>query len=849
MKSFKLVFILALLACFVAATALAGVAGGVKGANTVQGQGRASAVYDKTASDIPADRAQKFSAPIRVDAALASPQPEQINAMALLKYPTVSAAGLSGTYTIPGDFPDLVSAAAVLNFVGLSGDATFELTSTSYASGTVNIGGAYPGAGTYSLTITVTLGNDVTYDFTTTATNGKGIVLNGAKNVTIDGVGDDTTSLTLAIASYAPFPLGDAFGSTIYITGGSDEIAVKNATVSGVVNDPVWEDQTEGRSCVFIWADDADPGANTDLEFDNVTMINGTIGIKGFAGDFYNSVEGLTVNDCNFGGAFGGRLIIGSWIEWSANVTWTNNEFKDLYWLDWYWNNVGTEFVEDNVFGVGNIYYNLGQMTAWHHLVVANGTYAYNVVDGLSGDVSAGTISYGTRTLGASTATAPVLHHNRFQNIFLDHAGQSLVVIRGGAINVHHNSVRLTGTKTISTTWTSNCLNGVVAAYNNAFSNEMLGGLASTRRGVQAGGTIDYNAIYSSGVPAVGQTTVGGAVAAGINTNGLYGPVNFSADLHIDTATVSAAREIGKPGVLLANDIDGTPIDTTIAGKRDAGADQFSPLSAILTADVLPAAITNPPASGIPTGVPQIPVVRVKNNSQTGATFSVSLTITPDGYSDTKPITLGPNAVGNVSFASWTPVGAGPRTVTATTLLGGDTNPANDIISRAQPVSATVVPPPVYTFDASAEGWEATTGPGAVTDWKRKTSFSKLGGVYGGAGASWVTERPDNPATYTEAGNANAHGYASTFPGPNLLTTPWLDLSGMAGTDLYISFSHSIETEPLWDRAWLQYTVDGITWTDLGVLNDPNGINWYDESLYEHAALDPANWDDGTAQT
>ncbi|HLF14210.1 MAG TPA: T9SS type A sorting domain-containing protein, partial [Bacteroidota bacterium] len=41
----------------------------------------------------------------------------------------------------------------------------------------------------------------------------------------------------------------------------------------------------------------------------------------------------------------------------------------------------------------------------------------------------------------------------------------------------------------------------------------------------------------------------------------------------------------------------------------------------------------------------------------------------------------------------------------------------------------------------------------------------------------------------------------------------------------------------------------GITWTDLGVLNDPNGINWYDESLYEHAALDPANWDDGTAQT
>jgi len=851
MKSLKLVLTLAFLACLVTTTALAGVSGGTKGGNTVQSK---SGTFQKPVlsdSDITDRVVSKGAAPpIRVDAAFASPQPEQINAATLSKYPTVSAAGLTGLYLIPGDFPDLVSAAAVLNFVGLSGDATFELTSTSYASGTVNIGGAYPGAGTYNITITVTLGNDVTYDFTTTATNGKGIVLNGAKNVTIDGVDDDTTSLTLGVASYSPFPLSDPMGSTIYITGAADEISVKNATVKGVVNDPVWEDQTDGRSCVFIFADDADATWNTNISFDNCTFISGTIGIKAFAGPtaVNLSVEGLSANDCKFGGAFGGRLVVGSIVEWGKDITWTNNQFKDIYWLDYYWNIAPiTEYMEDNVFALGNWFYNYGANGAFQHVATHAGTYAYNVVDGVGGEASGGLATSGMRTYGADLGFAGdgflTVHHNRVMNVFMDAAGLgTLRGIRGPGFNGYHNSFRLTGTKVNSFTAVAYDDGGNGVHYNNAISNQMTGSTAGSRRGhATSGGTYDYNAVYSTGNPVGAFATVFAAVAAGYNANGLYGPVNFSADLHIDTATVTSAKEIGKALVLLADDIDGTTIDTTVAGNRDAGADQFSPLSAFIVSDVLPTAITVPPAGGVPAGVPQIPAVTVKNNSQAPVATTMLLTISVDGYSDTKPVVLAAGESKSITFAPWTPIGPGPRVITAVTALADADIPNNTLIRAAQPVDAPVVPPATYTFDAGAEGWT-----GAI-DWKRSTTFTKLGGVNGGSGASWVTERPIDISTYTEGAYASSQGYPGvTYPGANILMSPWLDISGLAGTNLFISMQHSIEIEPLWDRSWLQYTVDGLTWTTLGVLNDVNGINWYNEDLYEHAAMDDANIDDAT---
>ena len=78
-------------------------------------------------------------------------------------------------------------------------------------------------------------------------------------------------------------------------------------------------------------------------------------------------------------------------------------------------------------------------------------------------------------------------------------------------------------------------------------------------------------------------------------------------------------------------------------------------------------------------------------------------------------------------------------------------------------------------------------------------------------------------------------GYATQYDGTNLLTSPWVDLSGMAGTDLYISFQQSIACEPGWDGSWVEYTTDGINWHHLGSANDPNGINWQNSSVYANS--------------
>ena len=148
---------------------------------------------------------------------------------------------------------------------------------------------------------------------------------------------------------------------------------------------------------------------------------------------------------------------------------------------------------------------------------------------------------------------------------------------------------------------------------------------------------------------------------------------------------------------------------------------------------------------------------------------------------------------------------------------------------------STVIITSTKTFDWNdgPQGWEGTN------DFKLNSTFTKLAGPLDGN--AWITESPYNRETYTEGAYASSQGYKSTYPGPNLLTSPWLDISGIKGNTIYISFSHSIATEPEWDRSWMEYTTDGTKWHHLGKLNDPNGTNWYSESVYEHAHSDSAS--------
>jgi len=159
--------------------------------------------------------------------------------------------------------------------------------------------------------------------------------------------------------------------------------------------------------------------------------------------------------------------------------------------------------------------------------------------------------------------------------------------------------------------------------------------------------------------------------------------------------------------------------------------------------------------------------------------------------------------------------------------VGSISTPSTDINNPLQVNMApiTITTEIIHTFNESDEGWTRTN------DWVRSSTFTKLGGSFDGA--SMVTQRPNKISTYTESAIADSQGYATEYPGPHLLISPIYDLSGMSGSDLYISFVHSLRLEPKWDFSLMQYSIDeGANWQVLGSLDDANGINWYNSFLY-----------------
>jgi hypothetical protein len=91
--------------------------------------------------------------------------------------------------------------------------------------------------------------------------------------------------------------------------------------------------------------------------------------------------------------------------------------------------------------------------------------------------------------------------------------------------------------------------------------------------------------------------------------------------------------------------------------------------------------------------LPQIPKATVQNHGATMQTFTVTLLISPGGYTSTRTVAgLGSNATSQVSFDGWTPA-VGSYNVTAFTSLTGDLDNTNDTIRAAiaanQPLPVT----------------------------------------------------------------------------------------------------------------------------------------------------------------
>jgi hypothetical protein len=109
-------------------------------------------------------------------------------------------------------------------------------------------------------------------------------------------------------------------------------------------------------------------------------------------------------------------------------------------------------------------------------------------------------------------------------------------------------------------------------------------------------------------------------------------------------------------------------------------------------------------------------------------------------------------------------------------------------------------------------GW---TGTG---EFVLSNAFTKLGGPLQGSGYSWVT-KPGPPGTHYDTLKVST------------VVSPYFDLTALS--DVYVSFYHSMKTEPAWDFSLFQYSLDsGAAWITAGTCNDPSGQNWYGSCVY-----------------
>ena len=852
MKHFNFFIVLVLLTVLATSLGFAGKETGVKAKlpGVTQADQRLDRVRsDSDVPDVPEGRIQKISKRVNVSTATASPKPKKLESALAVVPPGI----LAGDYHIPSAFPfdNIEHAVGTLNTLGISNDVTFILDNPSYTENPVTFGDFGKPVGK-TVTIKPATGVDVTITFVSTDGDGKGFAFNGANNITIDGSGG-----SLSLEYTGAFPYSDPFAATIYFTGASHDIAIKNTSIKGQMNNAVWASSTDGRPAVFSFAADADANGVTDIILDGCTITGASYGMKFLTEGYWDGVDVLTVKNCKIGGAYGDPVIVGALVEIATDVIFDNNIFDGVKFLYSFYlpsgNNTTLSYTEydfDAVFAPGargaSFLHGFGQSTFGHFLLVDRSVFSNNIFRNISTDAPVGSLllGYGCRvyTYNLGYNVRAKMYNNRFYNLTFTNE-TSIAAIRGPAGDVYHNSIQLLGT----TAGASTTINQATYIYNNALSNEITGGLPSNRRGITNSGTLNNNAIHSTGYYVSGAATM--SEAAAINISGVLGLVNFTSDLHIDLTGSSSASNIGKAGVLNMPDIDSEPRDITPSGVRDAGADEFATIATPFGPDVIAAVIVVPPASA-PTGVPQIPIVTISNNSATEITipFDVELlqTAGTGSYISTKQVTLLPMETKNVIFDNWKPDLAGSYTLQATTKLTGDINAGNDVTTKGVTVidPIAVSAPKTYTWDLSAEGWSATTGPSAITDWKRKNNFTKLSGPK--SGYSWVTERPNLVSTYTTGQYASTSGYAAAYPGPNLLTSPWLDISALGGTTLYISLDHSMKTEPGWDISWLRYTTDGLTWHPLGKLNDPKGVNIYNQSVYEYADVIPDAIDQAT---
>ncbi|MBN2729297.1 MAG: right-handed parallel beta-helix repeat-containing protein [Bacteroidales bacterium] len=316
--------------------------------------------------------------------------------------------------------------------------------------------------------------------------------------------------------------------------------------------------------------------------------------------------------------------------------------------------------------------------------------------------------------------------------------------------------------------------------------------------------TSDYNNLYSSGsvlgyyggnqadLAAWQSASSGDANSYSVN------PLFVSnEDLHIFLGTLDGKAT---PFAGITTDIDG---DVRNATTPDIGADEFDGLlnDLALTGFVKP---SNDFGFTTDQDTVEIIITNYGANNASGFTYSYSIdgiTQTTENYSGT----LVSGGIDTVEFVTLFTPNTGPNAICAWVALGSDGDNSNDTSCTLYKGIPTLLAEYLDNFESNdyfgansvTGGWEFGAPAGTVIN----TAYSPT--------TAWVT---------------NLDG-AYDFNMNNALYSPKFNFIGIYNAELRFYHQYDIEAG---DIAYIEYSNNnGISWNSLGILNDPNGTNWY----------------------
>jgi len=485
---------------------------------------------------------------------------------------------LAGTYTIGagGNYATLTDFLADLNVLGLSGNATAELTNYSSESEvfpiTINQVGNYGGG---PWTLTVKPGALQTPVITGSSANAV-IKLNGADYVTIDGSNSEggtshdlTISNTNAVANTAAI-----WVASLGINAGAKNVTIKNCNISS--------GYIAGSTSFGIYvAGTTISSTGTGNHNHNLTIENNTIS-KAYNGIYVRASSGNPTN-----GILIKQNVIGSTDTLQAIV----NRGIDIRFAN------APLVTENEVFGlftrgsINNAGIDMGDE-------ITNGVVSKNIVHGLR---SLNISDYGAYGIVLSAPSGNACNVDVINNIVYDIVSggdpssttwnpMGIRIFGGLNHKIYNNSVYMTGDLTtadmsIAFIIINNTVTGCDVR-NNIFANVMTGATGFKAYSVYVGtgvtfGTIDYNDYYASGPIAMFGYANGADVAnlaawktyTGQDVHSISVDPGFvsTTDLHINANSPNVESR-GTPLASVTSDFDGDVRSETLP---DLGADEY----------------------------------------------------------------------------------------------------------------------------------------------------------------------------------------------------------------------------------------------------------------------------------